>query len=597
MKTNFLNPKNEIEQVLARFKSTFVTVGVFSAISNLLMLAPSLYMLQVYDRVLASRNEFTLLMLSMMIIGAYLMMSGLELVRTFVLVRVGAKFDMDLNKRVYSAAFEQNLKKAGGNAGQALQDMTNLRQFLTGNALFAFFDAPWFPVYLIVIFVFEPSLGFFALGGTIILVVLAYVNERVSREPLQEANTMAIAATNLATNNLRNAEVIESMGMLPNLQARWFKLHGKFLNLQAKASEKAGTIGAITKFVQVSLQSLVLGFGALLVLENKMTAGMMIAASILVGRALAPVQQVIGVWKSWSSTRTAYGRLVKLLEDNPVRSAGMELPKPTGAVTVEGVTASPPGVKNPVLRSITFGLVPGDVLGVIGPSGSGKSTLARLLVGVWPALMGKVRLDGADIYQWNKGELGPHLGYLPQDIELFGGTVSDNIARFGKVDAEQVVLAAQRAGVHDMVLHLPDGYDTVLGDGGAGLSGGQRQRLGLARALYGDPALVVLDEPNSNLDDTGEAALLQAIHGMRQRGKTVVLITHRTSVIGATNKLLMLRDGVTAAFGPTNEVLKALQEANQKQLQAQQAQAQAQAQAAAQGTPPAAPNAVTTQQE
>jgi ATP-binding cassette subfamily C exporter for protease/lipase len=597
MKNILLQPKNEIEQVLARFKSTFVTVGAFSAISNLLMLAPSLYMLQVYDRVLASRNEFTLLMLTMMIVGAYLVMSALELVRSFVLVRVGAKFDMDLNKRVYSAAFEQNLKQAGGNAGQALQDLTNLRQFLTGNALFAFFDAPWFPVYLIVIFFFEPSLGFFALGGTAILVVLAYVNERVSREPLQEASTMAIAATNLATNNLRNAEVIESMGMLPNLQRRWFKLHGKFLHLQAKASEKAGTVGAVTKFVQVSLQSLVLGFGALLVLENKMTAGMMIAASILVGRALAPVQQVIGVWKSWASTRTAYGRLTKLLADNPARSAGMALPKPLGTITVESVTAAPPGVKTPVLRGVSFGLVPGDVLGVIGPSGSGKSTLARLLVGVWPALMGKVRLDGADIFQWNKGELGPHLGYLPQDIELFGGTVSDNIARFGDVDAEQVVLAAQRAGVHDMVLHLPQGYDTPLGDGGAGLSGGQRQRLGLARALYGDPALVVLDEPNSNLDDVGEAALLQAINGMRQRGKTVVLITHRTSIIGATNKLLMLRDGATAAFGPTNEVLKALQEANQKQLQAQQ-QAQAQAKApAAPGTPPVAANAVTTEQE
>ncbi|SEO21009.1 ATP-binding cassette, subfamily C, exporter for protease/lipase [Duganella sp. CF517] len=599
MKNTFLKTKNEIEQVLAGFKGTFITVGVFSAISNLLMLAPSLYMLQVYDRVLASRNEITLLMLTVMIVGAYLVMSSLELVRSFVLVRVGARFDMALNKRVYSAAFEQNLKQAGGNAGQALQDLTNLRQFLTGNALFAFFDAPWFPVYLIVIFFFEPSLGFFALGGTAILVVLAYVNERVSHEPLQQASMMAIAATNLATNNLRNAEVIESMGMLPNLQRRWFKLHGKFLQLQASASEKSGTVSAATKFVQVSLQSLVLGFGALLVLENKMTPGMMIAASILVGRALSPVQQVIAVWKSWASTRTAYGRLAKLLADNPERGAGMALPKPLGNLMVEGVSATPPGGKTPVLRGITFGIAPGDVLGVIGPSGSGKSTLARLLVGVWPALMGKVRLDGADIFQWNKGELGPHLGYLPQDIELFGGTVSDNIARFGEVDPEQVVLAAQRAGVHDMVLHLPQGYDTPLGDGGAGLSGGQRQRLGLARALYGDPGLVVLDEPNSNLDDVGEAALLQAIHGMRQRGKTVVLITHRTSIIGATNKLLMLRDGMTAAFGPTNDVLKALQEANQKQLQAQQAQAQAKAQAeqgvlaAAAGTAAAA----TTEQE
>ena len=328
MKNKLSNAKNEIERALLGFKSTFFTVGVFSAIINLLMLVPSIYMLQVYDRVLASRNEITLLMLTLMMLGAYLFMSGLELVRSFVLVRVGAHFDMQLNKRVYTAAFEQNLKQAGGNAGQALKDLTNIRQFLTGNALFAFFDAPWFPVYLIVIFLFEPSLGLFALCGTAILVVLAYVNERVTKKPLGRSQPMAIAASTLATNNLRNAEVIESMGMLPNLMGRWFKLHGKFLHLQAEASEKAGMVGAITKFVQVSLQSLVLGFGALLVIEGKITPGMMIAASILVGRALAPVQQVIGVWKSLSSTRSAYERLTNLLSDNPARDAGMPLPKP-----------------------------------------------------------------------------------------------------------------------------------------------------------------------------------------------------------------------------------------------------------------------------
>ena len=575
MKSKLLDKKNEIGQVLLMFKSTFWTVGTFSAISNLLMLVPSLYMLQVYDRVLQSRNEITLLMLTLLMLGAYLLIAGLELTRSFVLVRVGAKLDMQLNKRVYTAAFEQNLKSAGGNAGQALTDLTTLRQFLTGNALFAFFDAPWFPIYLVVIFLFEPQLGFFALGGMIVLVVLAVVNDRVTRQPLKDANTMAIASSTLATNNLRNAEVIESMGMLPNLMQRWYKMHGKFLHLQAEASEAAGKIAAVTKFVQLTQQSLVLGFGALLVLENKITAGMMIAASILVGRALQPVQQLIGVWKSWGSVRSAYDRLTALLETNPPRDAGMPLPKPQGALAVEGLTASPPGAKNAVVRGLSFAIAPGDVLGVIGPSGSGKSTLARLLVGVWPALVGKVRLDGADIYAWNKGELGPHIGYLPQDIELFGGTVSENIARFGEVDPEKVVQAAKRAGVHDMILHMPDGYDTLLGDGGAGLSGGQKQRLGLARAMYGDPALIVLDEPNSNLDDVGEQALVMAVQDLRQRGKTIVLITHRTSIIGATNKLLLMRDGAAQMFGPTNDVLAALQQ------QAQAAQAAAQ-QAAAQ---------------
>ena len=573
MKNKSSKQKNEIELALLSFKNTFFTVGVFSAISNLLMLVPSLYMLQVYDRVLASQNSVTLGMLTLMMLGAYLLMGALELIRSFVLVRVGARFDMELNKRVYTAAFEQNLKKAGGSAGQSLQDLTAIRQFLTGNGVFAFFDAPWFPLYLAVIFYFEPQLGWFSLGGTALLVFLAFVNEWVSKKPLSEANSMAIQSGALATNNLRNAEVIESIGMLPDLIGRWFKLHGKFLHLQAEASEKAGIVGALTKFVQVSLQSLVLGFGALLVIEGKMTAGMMIAASILVGRALAPVQQLIGVWKSFSSTRNAYERLVALLETYPKRSAGMALPAPTGALSVEGVSAAPPGSPVPVLKGVTFAIQPGDVLGVIGPSGSGKSTLARLLVGVWVAGIGKVRLDGADIYQWNKAELGPHLGYVPQDIELFGGTVGENIARFGELDSQAVVVAAKRAGVHDMILQLPKGYDTLLGDGGAGLSGGQKQRLGLARAMYGDPSVLVRDEPNSNLDDVGEHALVAAIQDLRQRGKTIVLITHRTSVIGITNKLLLLRDGTVAAFGPTDQVLAALQQNVQAGKLQQQAQA------------------------
>ena len=605
MKNRLEKKRNEIELVLIKFKKTFFTVGVFSAITNLLMLVPSIYMLQVYDRVLASANEITLAMLTVMMLGAYMLLSALELIRSFVLVRVGAAFDMELNKRIYSAAFEQNLKQAGGNAGQALSDLTTIRQFLTGNGVFAFFDAPWFPVYLIVIFFFEPALGLFALGGTVLLVILAYVNERVTKKPLAEANSMAIAANTQATNNLRNAEVIESMGMLPNLMNNWFKVHGKFLHLQAEASEKAGIVGALTKFVQISLQSLVLGYGALLVIEGKMTAGMMIAASILVGRALAPVQQLIGVWKTFASTRSSYERLVGLLEANPKRATGMSLPKPQGHLAVEGVSAAPPGSNIAVLKGINFAIGAGEVLGVIGPSGSGKSTLARLLVGVWPAQVGKVRLDGADIYQWNKSELGPHIGYVPQDIELFAGTVSENIARFGDIDSDQVVLAAQRAGVHEMILHMPQGYDTPLGDGGAGLSGGQRQRLGLARAMYGDPSILVLDEPNSNLDDVGEAALVAAIQDLRRRGKTIVLITHRTSVIGVTNKLLLLREGVGEMFGPTDQVLAALQQNAQKAMLAQQqAQQAAQGKAVPSAPPvppvpqvPQAPAAATTEQE
>jgi ATP-binding cassette subfamily C exporter for protease/lipase len=585
----FQIPKNEITETLAQFKGTFWTIGIFSAIINLLMLVPSLYMLQVYDRVLASRNETTLLMLTLMMLGAYMLMGGLEYMRSMVLVRVGAHLDIKLNKRVYTAAFQQNLTRGGsGNAGQALSDLTNLRQFLTGNALFAFMDAPWFPLYLLIIFLFEPSLGIFSLAATLVLIVLAVVNELVTRKPLGEANRVAIISMDLASNNLRNVEVIESMGMLGSLQARWFKLHQEFLRLQAQASQKGGIVSAWTKFFQTALQSLVLGMGALLVLENKISAGMMIAATILVGRALGPVQQVIAVWKSWNSTKSAYSRLLAVLENNPPRDPGMALPPPTGAVTVENVTAAPPGSKTMIVKGVNFAIPPGEVLGIIGPSGSGKSTLARLLVGIWSTTVGQVRLDGADVYKWNKDELGPHIGYLPQDIELFGGSVSENIARFGEIDADKVVLAAKRAGVHDMILHLPQGYDTLLGNGGGGLSGGQKQRLGLARAMYGDPSLIVLDEPNSNLDEAGEAALVTAITDLRQRGKTIVLVTHRTNVLGLTTKLLVLRDGAMQFFGPSQEVMNAIVQQNQ-QIQAQR-QARSQAMAAQGADQPHAPD-------
>ena len=590
----FRLPNDEIGQTLRGFRQAFRNVGIFSAIINLMMLVPSLYMLQVYDRVLASGNQTTLLMLTLMVVGAFILMHGLELIRSFLMIRVGAQLDLKLNQRVYTASFEQNLKRAGGNAGQALNDLTTVRQFITGNGLFAFFDAPWFPVYLAVIFMFDWVLGAFAVAGTAVLIALAWANEVVSRKPLGEANALSVSSGNLATNNLRNAEVIEAMGMLPNLMTRWHRMHRRFLKLQGEASEKSGMVSALSKFARITLQSLILGLGALLALEGRITPGMMIVGSILMGRALAPVDQLINIWKGWSATQSAYRRLAELLTNNPPRVRGMALPRPNGHLALESVTAMPPGSALPALRNVNLQLPAGEVLGVIGPSGSGKSTLARLLVGVWPATAGKVRLDGSDVYQWNKDELGPHLGYLPQDIELFAGTVSENIARFGMVDADKVITAAKLAGVHDMILHFPQGYDTVLGDGGAGLSGGQKQRIGLARALYDDPSLIVLDEPNSNLDDSGEQALLAAIQQLRQRGRTIVVVSHRTSILQVTTRLLLLRQGTVQAFGPTGTVLAELAKAAQPQLSRAQAPQAPQAAQAPQTAPAAAAVAPAT---
>ncbi|AEF44699.1 type I secretion system ATPase [Serratia sp. AS12] len=559
-------PRNEIADVIRTRSKIFWTVGIFTAFINLLMLVPSIYMLQVYDRVLPSRNEITLLMLTLIMLGMFGMMALLEYVRSMVVIRIGSQLDMRLNTRIYTAAYEANLKNGSSDAGQMLGDLTTVRQFLTGSALFAFFDAPWFPIYLLVIFLFNPWLGLFALVGSLLLIALAVINEMVSKKPLGEASKLSIMSSSLASTNLRNAEVIEALGMLPNLKQRWFTLHQRFLNSQRVASERATTVTSITKFVRLSLQSLVLGLGGWLAIDGHITPGMMIAGSILMGRTLAPIEQVINVWKSWSSAKLSYQRLVKLLDKHPPRGMGMSLPRPVGVISVEGVTATPPGSKaDAVLHNVSFAIQPGDVLGIIGPSASGKSTLARLLVGIWPVSEGIVRLDNADIYQWNKDELGPYIGYLPQDIELFAGTIAENIARFNAIDSEKVIEAAKLAGVHELILRFPNGYDSVIGNGGAGLSGGQKQRIGLARALYGDPSLIVLDEPNSNLDDAGEKALNQAILFLKQRNKTVILITHRTNLLSMTSKLLLLVNGTVNAFGPTQQVLQALANAQKAQ--------------------------------
>ncbi len=554
---------SELHGALMSMRRIFIVAGVFSFFINGLMLVPAIYMLQVYDRVLNSRNEMTLLMITLIVLGLYALLGALEWVRSQLLVRASVRLDERLNDRVFAATFDATLRGAGGNPAQALSDVTNLRQFLTGNGLFAFFDAPWAPIYLIVIAMLHPWLGLFSLVGGLLLIGLAWLTERATQKPLAEANTVGIQASSFAGNNLKNAEVIEAMGMLPAIRARWNVKHRRGLALQQLASDRAGAIGATTRFARLVQQSLILGLGALLVIKGELSPGGMIAASILMGRLLAPVEQAIGTWKNLVSARSAYGRLRNLLAAVPAREAGMSLPRPTGTLALESVVATAPGSPTVILRGISAQIAAGQIVGVIGPSASGKSSLARVMVGIWPAASGKVRLDGADVYSWNKAELGPHIGYLPQDVELFEGTVAENIARFADVDPEKVVRAAQRAGVHEMVLRFPKGYDSPIGPGGAFLSGGQRQRIALARALYGDPVLVVLDEPNSNLDDIGEQALVRAVLDLKAQCSTVVLITHRTNIVSVVDQLMVLRDGSLQLFGPRNDVLAALAKAAQ----------------------------------
>ncbi|AUB75581.1 type I secretion system permease/ATPase [Pseudomonas paraversuta] len=551
-------PVAPLIHALADYKSILISVGCFTALINILMLVPSIYMLQVYDRVLSSQNTTTLAMLSLMVVGFFIFIGMLETVRSFIVIRIGSQLERRFNQQVYRAAFERNLLNGQAQAGQALGDLTLIRQFVTGPALFAFFDAPWFPIYLFVIYGFNLWLGVLATAGAVLLIGLACINELMTRQSLARASVYSQQSSQLASSHLHNAETIQAMGMLSVLRKRWFNLHSRFLAEQNKASDTGAVIGSISKTLRLCLQSLVLGLGAWLVIEGQMSAGMMIAGSILMGRVLSPIDQLIGVWKQWSSARLAYQRLDSLLGQHPVTQDNMTLPAPKGQVSFEQVSAAPPGKRLATLQQVSFSLNPGEVLGVLGASGSGKSTLARVLVGVWPTLAGTVRLDAADIHQWNRDQLGPHLGYLPQDIELFSGSIAENIARFREADAQLVVEAARQAGVHEMILRLPQGYDTLLGDAGSGLSGGQKQRVALARALYGSPCLVVLDEPNSNLDTVGDAALSRAIAQLKADGRTVVLVTHRSSSLAQTDKLLVLNEGRTQAFGPTAEVLKAL---------------------------------------
>lgn len=554
---------SELLQAVGGLRPYFVRAGWFSLAAGLLALAPSGYMLEVYDRVLNSRSLMTLMMLTLLVLAVYVIMEVLEWARGEILHEAGQVFERSLAARTFEAMFTANLRKAAGGNVQPMADLRVLRDFLGSPVVSAVMEAPVSLVYLVLIFAMSPVLGWAAVIGAIVQLGIGWMNERSTKPPLMEANREAMAAQQYADGSLRNAEVIESMGMLRDIHRRWLEKQRKFLGLQALASERAGGYQAVTKFLQLTLSSLLLGLAAWLMLHDMLNGGgaMLVVASIIGARMLAPLVQVVTQWRSVINARDSWNRLDSLLKAVPAKDAQMPLPAPRGMLQVENLTAASPGSQVAILKGLSFVVNPGEVLAVVGPSAAGKTTLARLLVGIWPAAMGKVRLDGADVFLWDKAELGPHLGYLPQDVELFEGTLAENIARFGDVQPAKIEAAARAVGLHDYILSLPQGYDTPVGADGARLSGGQRQRVALARALYGDPTLVVLDEPNSSLDEVGDAALASAIADLKSRGTTFVVMTHRTSILAVADKLLVLRDGQAQAFGPRDEVLAAMAKA------------------------------------
>lgn len=553
--------RSELRDALLAQKPVFRNALFFSFFTNLLVMAPTIYMLEVYDRVVNSRSVMTLTLLTLLAVGLYVVMEVLEWVRQEILQSAGRNFDARMSERIFDSVFEANLRRIPGNSVQALNDLRTLREFLSSPALLALMDVPLSMLYVLAIFMINPIMGYMSIVGALLQVGLAYLTERSTQPPLTAANRSSIDAQNYASSSLKNAQVIEAMGMLGNIHGRWMKKQRQFLFSQAAASDAAGTYSSLAKFVQLAQSSLLLGAGCWLIINRMFPGGggLMVVASILGGRVLAPVSQVIGMWKYVVNARDAYFRLDNLLTALPARQPGMSLPPPKGQLSVEAVTAAAPNSNVPIIRGASFVVPAGKAVAVVGPSASGKTTLARLIVGVWPAAGGKVRLDGVDIFPWNKAELGQYVGYLPQDVELFDGTLAENIARFGHVDMEQVEAAARAVGVHETIVALPQGYESAIGEDGCFLSGGQRQRVGLARAIYGNPRLLVLDEPNSSLDEAGEQALVKTLLALKAQGTTILVITHRTSVLEAVDLMLLMVEGQVKAYGLRDEVLAALQ--------------------------------------
>ncbi len=539
----------------SRFRPHFVAAAGFSLVINLLMLVPALFMLQVFDRVLTSRSAETLIMLSLLAVGALVIMAYLDVIRARLLTASAVYLEKLLGPQLLADMIRRSADPGRREALHGLRDIGALRTFLTGPGILALFDAPWAPVYVLVIYLFHHMLGAVALAGTIIMLVLAILNEKLSRRPLEAMQLDGRKAGRFADQSIGNAEVARALGMVENLARGWEGLSRKGLENQLDANRSASMLTSATRFMRQFLQVAMLGVGAWLVIDQQTTSGVMIAATILLSRALAPVESAIAGWKGLVDARAAYARIEEVVREMPDEDAATELPAPEGALSVERVVFGFRGQDRPVIKQVSFQLDAGQTLAIVGPSAAGKSTLARLIVGLWKPIMGTVRLDNADISAWPRKRLGPYVGYLPQDVELFAGTVAQNIARMGEVDSAAVVEAGKRAHVHDMVLRLPQGYDTPIGEGGMFLSAGQRQRVALARALYRSPRLVVLDEPNSNLDVEGEAALAEAVSGLKADGVTLVIITHRSRLLTTVDRILLLRDGVIEKFGAPSEVL------------------------------------------
>ncbi len=531
----------------------------FSIVVNVLVLAPSAYMMEVYDRVVNSRSHSTLLMLTLLVVGIYVLLEALEWVRRQVMHDAGMQLDRSLREHVFSAIFTARVQNIPAAGAQALRDLKVIREFLPSQALLAVVDTPLALLVLILLFLMAPALGWFAVAGALVQFGIGIFNERRIREPLLAANRSAAGAQSYADGVIRNAQVIESMGMLDHIHKRWMGRQHEFLVQQAEASDHAGTNSALSKLVQSLLSSLLLGMGCWLTLKGEIHGSGMIVASILGGKVLSPLVQIIGSWRQVEGALESYNRLEAMLRELPIPLKGMALPAPAGMLSVEGVVAGAPRSPIQILKGISFRLAPGGSLAIVGPSASGKTTLARLLMGIWPAMQGKVRLDGNDIYQWDKEELGKYIGYLPQNVELFEGTIAENVARFGEPDLEKVKEACRMVGLDGFLEQLPKGYETQIGDDGSFLSGGERQRVALARAVYDMPKFVVLDEPNASLDEAGDAALLNTIKLLRTKGSTVIVITHRLNILGAIEHMLVLVDGQVQRFGTCKEVMEALQ--------------------------------------
>jgi len=543
-----------VQRVLAGLRPYLLFAGLFSLAMNLLLLAPPLYMLQVFDRVLTSRSGETLLVLTIAVALALITMAALDVVRAYLLGALGAALDRRLGPEVLDGLLTQAGRLGSREHANALRDVHCVRSFFSGSGILALFDAPWLPVFVVVIALFHPLMGAMALAGAMAMLTLAFFNERMTRKPLERSQNEGRRAARFIDTSVRNADVVNALGMLPAVVRRWTELNEAALAEQARATRSGTALSALTKFTRQFIQSAMLALGAYIVLEQQVTAGVMMAATILLGRALAPVEQLVAGWRALVEARAAWRHLSELSASRPSGEPATALPAPAGRLVAENLVFGIRGTPRPIIRGVSFSLGAGEALGIIGPSASGKSTLARLLIGVWRPATGAVRLDGADLAAWPRESLGPHIGYLPQDVELFPGTVARNIARLGEPNDAQVVRTAQRAHVHELILRLPQGYDTELGEAGA-LSPGQRQRIALARALYGDPRVVVLDEPNASLDHDGEQALLATLHGLKEEGVTIVLVAHRPSLLGGADKVLVLREGAVEAFGPRAEIL------------------------------------------